>query len=174
MPKEASLWAMSRQDPQRQCPVQSLQQRQAARKAARSGAPSAQAEQPRQDAWPVQACVPELEKSADSTSNPEQSSTQAGGSAAQRLDQDVQLLSSDTSCRAGECAVQGAALASAEVHAGRMEGPSSRIQTGLARDMADSNKALRVQSLRQELAAAEAVVAELKSWLADAEAELEE
>ena len=37
----------------------------------------------------------------------------------------------------------------------------------------DSQKALRVQSLRQELAAAEGVVSELKAWLADAEAELE-
>ena len=44
---------------------------------------------------------------------------------------------------------------------------------GRAGALPDSQKALRVQSLRQELAAAEGVVSELKAWLADAEAELE-
>ena len=42
----------------------------------------------------------------------------------------------------------------------------------VARDP-NSQAALRVQSLRQELAAAEIVVFELKAWLAEAEAELE-
>ena len=44
---------------------------------------------------------------------------------------------------------------------------------GRTRAAPDSQKALRVQSLRQELAAAEGVVSELRAWLADAEAELE-
>ena len=67
--------------------------------------------------------------------------------------------------------MHGTSLPSAVVHA--KQGQTAALeQKAAVRDQASPNKALRVQSLRQELIAAEAVVAELKAWLADAEAEL--
>ena len=172
MTKEASLWAMSRQDPQHECSLQTLQQRQAARKAARLGAVSSRTVQ--QDQKPLQACVSGLGKSPDSIISPHLSSAVAGGFTSLQVNKDVQILSSTTSCLAGDCAVQASGAGSAGVGAGQTEKAALHRQTGSVRNKASSKSALRVQSLRQELAAAEAVVAELKSWLADAEAELEE
>ena len=163
VPKEASLWAMSRQDLQRQCSVPTLQQRHVARKAARSAAA------PAQDLQPLHLCG--LEVSANSTSAPEQFFLAAEPSAIRELSEDEQLPSSDP---AGRCPLQGSGSGSARSSAMPKETVPCLKQAGVAQGKANSNKALRVQSLRQELVAAEAVVEELKSWLADAEAELEE
>lgn len=177
VPKEASLWAMSRQDPQRQCSVPSVQQRQIARKAAKLGAALTEARQPMQKPRPSTVCASGPASSATSSSAPLQSCAPAGGTEAQQLLQEEQLQPSSSSDPVGSCAVHGAAPASALVDAKQggpacLAGTACLAQTAAARDWASPNKALRVQSLRQELIAAEAVVAELKSWLADAEAEL--
>ena len=172
MPKEASLWAMSHQDPQQMCRLQSIQQRQAARKAAASGAQPAQAQQPVQGLQPSHVAVSKLEVSADGVSVPQQSSALAAGlTPAQELGQKVWALSSEP---IGDCVVVSTAAVSVTVGARQNEGAARTKRMVVTSDRVDSNKALRVQSLKQELAAAEAVVAELTSWLADAEAELEE
>ena len=172
MPKEASLWALSHQDSQRQCTLQSIQQRQAARKAAGLGAQAAHAQQPLQSLQPSHGAVSRLEASANSVSVPEQSLVLAAGpTPAQELGQDVQASRSDP---VGVC--PALCTASVSVAAGARQKEVAACSKGrvLTSDRVNSNKALRVHSLRQELVAAEAVVAELKSWLADAEAEVEE
>ena len=162
MPKEASLWAMSRQDAHRQCSVPTLQQRHVARKAARSGAASAQ------DLQPLH--LDGLENSANSLSAPEQLSSLAEPNAiCEHVKNEL-----PSSGPAGSCLLR----AEGSGNAGECARPKAEVpclkQALLAQSKATSNKALRVQSLRQELVAAEAVVQELKTWLADAEAELEE
>ena len=171
IPKEASLWAMSRQDPERQCSVPTLQQRHVARKVARAGAQPAQAPQPLLGLRPLEACASGLEVSATSMSASEHSLPQAEPDTAPDLGRDVQLPPSDPARR---CILQGTDCADTAERARLRETAPCPKKTGLAQRKANSNRALRVQSLRQELVAAEAVVQELKSWLADAEAELKE
>ena len=169
--KEASLWAMSRQDSQQQYSVPSVQQRQLARKAVKIGAALTEARQPAQKPQPSHVCAPGPALSATSIPAPLQTRAPAGGGSAQRLLQEEQLQLSSSLDPAGSCTVHGTSLSNAVVHA--KEGRTASLeQKAAARNRASPNKALRVQSLRQELIAAEAVVAELKAWLADAEAEL--
>ena len=185
VPNEASLWAMSRQDPQRQYSVQSLRQRQAARKAVKSGALPAQqpnqiwdtlpaarsgtlpAQQPLQSLQPLCSAVTEQEVSATSTAAPEQPSALAGNSKVQETDGDVTMRSNDSASRFIAQSTNAVGAAANANH----QGDSSK-QTGVDGTVGNSNKALRVEALRQELIAAEAVVSELKAWLADAEADL--
>jgi len=185
VPNEASLWAMSRQDPQRQYSVQSLRQRQAARKAVKSGALPAQqpnqiwdtlqaarsgtlpAQQPLQSLQPPCFAVTEQELSATSTAAPEQPSALAGGSKLRETDGDVTMRSNDSASIFIAQSTNAVGAAANAIHQG-----DSGKQTGVAGTVGNSNKALRVEALRQELIAAEAVVSELKAWLADAEADL--
>ena len=185
VPNEASLWAMSHQDPQRQYSVQSLRQRQAARKAAKYGAPPA-AQQPNQIWDPSQAArsgtlpaqqpsqslqpsCTEKEVSATSTAALEQPSALAGSSKIRETDGEVQLQSNNS---ANRFTAQGTNAVSAAANAIHQDRGDAGKQAGVAAKVETSNKALRVEALRQELIAAEAVVSELKAWLADAEAEL--
>ena len=93
-PTEASLWTLSRQVPQRQPRIQTLQQRQAARKAAILGSQPAQ--QPSiQSALPGNPVASGQDITAASAAGIQLDSSMARQSEPAEPDQDVQLVSSD-------------------------------------------------------------------------------
>ena len=174
-PTEASLWALSGHHPQRQTFIKTLQQRQAARKAAKVSSQPAQ--QPSlQSFLPGNPMASGKDMSAASTAGAQLDSSMAGQSEPTEPDQDLQLVSSDAPAPAKERpAIKGLGAIHAAANGARRTGDiadAPEHASKVARDP-NSQAALRVQSLRQELAAAELVVSELKAWLAEAEAEIE-
>ena len=171
VPRAASLWVMACQDPGRPSSVLSLQHRQAARKAAKPGARPAQ--QSSQTFLPACSSSSTLSAANVPAARPSaQPSTAAAlGTAftgAQRERTSVvDLTESQMEPVQSERKTVEHSTASA------MESRKHEARGCVGRTQPDSQKALRVQSLRQELAAAEGVVSELRAWLADAEAELE-
>ena len=169
----ASLWVMACQDPGRPSSVLSLQHRQAARKAAKSGALPAQQSS--------QAFLPACSSSSTLSA--------AEVSAARPTAQPFTAAARDSICTGAQpehtdfVDLTGSQKVPLQSNRGTAARPAAsatdsrqreaRGCVGRAGAAPDSQKALRVQSLRQELAAAEGVVSELKAWLADAEAELE-
>ena len=171
-PTEASLWTLSRQVPQRQPPIQTLQQRQAARKAAILGS------QPAQQPSIQRPVASGQDITAASAAGIQLDSSMARQSEPAEPDQDVQLVSSDAPAPAKNRPAMnglGAIHARAAADGAQKIGDSADVPEQASKVVRDPNSqaALRVQSLRQELAAAELVVFELKAWLAEAEAELE-
>ena len=175
-PTEASLWALSRQHPQRRTFIRTLQQRQAARKAAKVGPQPAQQPSLR-SALPGNPVASGQDMSAASTAGAQLESSMAGHSEPAEPEQDVQLASSDAPGPAQNRAAMnglGAIHAWAAANGARRTGDTADAPEQASKVARDPNSqtALRVQSLRQELAAAELVVSELKAWLAEAEADL--
>lgn len=155
---------LARQDPKMQSSVQSLQQRRAARKAAKSDSqPPPVSQQPSQhlSCKPSSAIVQEV--SAASTA----ATQQASAVVKLETQPDMQLV------EFGCCQATGREAGPTRASSMQADGLGVREQTKRAVREPDTQKAMRVQSLQQELAAAEAVVSELKAWLADAEAEME-
>ena len=173
VPQAASLWVMACQDPGRPSSVLSLQHRQAARKAAKLGALPAQ--QSSQTFLPACSSSSALSAAEVSAARP----TAQPFTAAPR---DAAYIGAQLE-RTGVVDLTGSQKETVRSKRGTAEHPTAsatesrkheaRNCVGRAGAAPDSQKALRVQSLRQELAAAEGVVSELKAWLVDAEAELE-
>ena len=173
VPQAASLWAMACQDPGRPSSVLSLQHRQAARKAARSGVRPAQ--QSSQTLLPACSSSDTLSAAEVSAARP---TTQPSTAAARNIACTGAQLE-----RAGVVDLTGSQKETVQSRKEAVEPPTASAKEPKKREgrscleragaAPESQSMLRVQSLRQELAAAEAVVSELKAWLADAEAELE-
>ena len=172
IPRAASLWVMACQDPGRPSAVLSLQHRQAARKAAKSGArPAQQSSQtflPACSSSSLSAAEVSVARPAPQPSTAAAHNTALPGGQRERTGV-VDLTGSQKEIMQSDR--NAAELPTASATDSRQR--EARGGLGRAGAAPSSQRALRVQSLRQELTAAEAVVSELKAWLADAEAELE-
>lgn len=146
VPAERSLWAMARQSDAGVCPAASFQERFAARKAADLAQQAALA----------------ATKATGQLRDAHRKKSSSNGKSG---DCTVTLL--DGEREHGDNAKSACCLKQAEQH-------NSLQNTGSApkHGNAPSQAALHVQALKEELAAAEATVLELRTYLADAEREL--
>ena len=159
---------MACQDPGRPSSVLSLQHRQAARKAAKSGVQPAQ--QSSHTLLPACSSSTTLSAAEVSAARPTAAAWNTACTGA-RLE------------RAGAVDLTGSQKETVQSKSETIRHPTASAKGSMKHEARDchgraiaaprSQRVLQMQSLRQELAAAEAVVSELKAWLADAEAELE-
>lgn len=146
VPAERSLWAMARQSDAGACPAASLQERFAARKAADLAQQAALA------ATKAKGQVRDAHRTASSSSG------KPGNCTATLLDEER---------KHGDNAESACCL-----DQGEQRNLLQKTASAPKHGNVPSQAALRVQALKEELAAAEATVLELKTYLADAEREL--